>query len=439
VSFVVKMILDAATGPVGCSVVRFRQKVKEVRNMSSRKELSRRDFLKTAGAVGSGSLLAATGTFAQAPGATPEGHVGNPRVPTRAFGKTGFKVSCLSLGGMFDIPSNQLVLKQALNWGVTYWDTADCYSGGKSEAGIGQFFKKTPEARKQVFLVTKSDARDPEGMSKLLSQSLERMNTDSIDLYLLHGVSKIKELNDATKAWAAKAKAEGKIRLFGFSTHSNMEDCLQAAARLGWIDGIMMSYNFRVMHSTAMKAAVDACVRAGIGLTAMKTQGGGSVNAESETELEMAGRFLKQGFTDKQARLKAVWEDPNIASICSQMPNMTILMANVAAALNQTKLSAEDWRLFERYAQETSSCYCAGCSHRCEAAVAGAAPIREVMRCLMYYHSYGEPDRARELYAQLSPNAPQSWAAIDYAPAEQRCPQGLPINRLMRDARDLLA
>jgi uncharacterized protein len=408
--------------------------------MSSRKDLSRRAFFKTAGALGSGSLLAATGAFAQAPAETPSViKTGTPKVPTRPFGKTGVQVSCLSLGGMFDIPSNQLVLKQALNWGVTYWDTADCYSGGKSETGIGMFFKKYPETRKQVFLVTKSDERGPEGMSKLLERSLERMNTATIDLYFVHGISKINELNDATKVWAEKAKAEGKIRFFGFSTHSNMEDCLQAAAKLGWIDGIMMSYNFRIMHSDAMKAAVDACVKAGIGLTAMKTQGGGSVSAASETELQMAGRFLQLGFTDKQARLKAVWEDPNIASICSQMPNITVLMSNVAAALNQTKLSAEDWRLFERYARETSSCYCAGCSDRCETAVAGAAPIRDVMRYLMYYHSYGERDRAREFYAQLPRGTRQGMVDINYALAEARCPQGLPIGRLMREAATLLA
>jgi hypothetical protein len=48
---------------------------------------------------------------------------------------------------------------------------------------------------------------------------------------------------------------------------------------------------------------------------------------------------LKKGFTDAQAKLKAVWENPNIATICSEMPNMTILMSNVAAAYNRTKLS----------------------------------------------------------------------------------------------------
>lgn len=410
--------------------------------MPKEQHLSRRDFLRTAGIVGAGSLLKAGGVLAQGSGA-PGGQGQDLKmvsVPLRPFGKTGVEVSCLSLGGMFDIPSNQLLMKQALKWGVTYWDTADCYEGGKSELGIGQFLGKYPEVRKQLFLVTKSDARDPSGMTRLLQQSLERMKTDVIDLYFVHGISGIKELNQETKAWAEKAKAAGKIRFFGFSTHSNMEECLQAAAKLGWIDGIMMSYNFRLMHSDRMKSAVDACVEAGIGLTAMKTQGGGSVSMESEIELELAGRFLKRGFTDKQARLKAVWENQNIASICSQMPNLTILMANIGAALDRTKLSAEDLELLREYACETASSYCAGCASICESTFAAAPPpIRTVMRGLMYFHHHGEKERARELFADLPEAARKSLVTGNFGAAEECCPQGLPIGRLMKEAASLLA
>lgn len=410
--------------------------------MSKKKCLSRRDFLRTAGMVGAGSLLSAGGMPAQgageAGGKVPD--LGNATVPMRPFGKTGVEVSCLSLGGMFDIPSNQLLMKQALKWGVTYWDTADCYEGGKSELGIGQFLAKNPEVRKQLFLVTKSDARDPGGMTKLLNQSLERMKTDVIDLYFVHGISSIKELNQDTKGWAEKAKAAGKIKFFGFSTHSNMEECLQAAAQLGWIDGIMMTYNFRLMQTDRMRSAIEVCVKAGIGLTAMKTQGGGSVSMESETELKLAGRFMQLGFTDKQAKLKAVWENPNIASICSQMPNLTILMANIAAALDQTRLSGEDLELLRQYACETASSYCAGCASFCESAFAAAPPpIREVMRGLMYFHHYGEKDRARLLFAGLPQAARNSLLTDDFAEAEKNCPQGLPIGRLMKEAFSLLA
>ena len=67
-----------------------------------------------------------------------------------------------------------------------------------------------------------------------------------------------------------------------------------------------------------------ACYRAGVGLTAMKIQGGGPLQSYSESALEMAGRFMQKGSTDHQAKLIAVWEDKRIAGICSQMPNLTI-------------------------------------------------------------------------------------------------------------------
>ena len=406
--------------------------------MDNKKELSRRDFLKVAGLAGPGSIilsatpLGAAGTVEEkAPQAT--------EIPVRPFGKTGDKVSILSLGGMFDIPSNQLLLKQALRWGVTYWDTADCYEGGNSETGIGQFLKKYPESRKKIFLVSKSDRRDPKGLSELLDRSLQRMNINVIDLYFIHGTKSIGELNNETKAWAENAKSRGKIRYFGFSAHSNMEEQMQAASKLGWIDGIMITYNFRLMRTANMKAAVEACSKAGIGLTAMKTQGGGQVSIESEAELEMAGRFLKQGFTDGQAKLKAVWENPEIASICSQMPNMTLLMSNVAAALNQTKLSASDLDLLDRYAAQTCSAYCAGCTDICESQLESRVPVGEIMRYLMYHTSYGDTERAKSFFAQLAPEIRDGLVAVDYSSAEKMCPQKLRIGSLMKRAATILA
>ena len=388
--------------------------------------MSRRSFLKATGTAGLGALMAPVNRLATA-AETPA------RVPTRTFGKTGVEVSILSLGGMFNIASNQVMMKKALDWGVTYWDTADCYQRG-SEKGIGKYFKKYPQDRRRVFLVSKSDARDPDGMTDLLDRSLKRMNTDYIDLYFVHGIYSIDELDASTRAWAQKAKAAGKIRFFGFSTHSNMEECLLEGAKLGWIDGIMMTYNFRLMHTAGMKRAVDACVKAGIGLTAMKTQGGGPVRTDTDTEIEMAGRFLEKGFTDAQAKLMAVWQNPDIASICSQMPNMTILMANVAAALNRTDLSARDTDLLQRYARETHSDYCAGCTQICESAVGKGVPIGDVMRYLMYCRDYGDRDYAVAQFNTIPENIRRRMADLDYSPAEKRCPRKMAIGRLMREA-----
>jgi len=394
---------------------------------------SRRDFLKTAGAAGIGSMLSPVDSLAIISGQLAQ-NTGNELMPKRPFGKTGENVPILGLGGMFDIPSNQLLMKQAVKLGVTYWDTADCYEGGNSEKGIGMFFEKFPEERKKIFLVTKSDARDPDGMTNLLYRSLERMKTSYVDLYFVHGINSINELDNKTKIWAEKAKASKKIRFFGFSTHSNMEECLTGAARLGWIDGIMMTYNFRLMHTDNMKRAFEACQKAGIGLTAMKTQGGGQVKTSSDKDLQLAGRFLKAGYTDKQAKLKAVWENPYIASICSQMPSINILISNTDAAINKTKLSSADKELFNRYAEETMNGYCRGCTRICESAITGAAPVGDLMRCLMYSRNYSDPEIAKELFNKIPVTERERILNLDFSIAEQKCPQKIEIGKLIKEA-----
>jgi hypothetical protein len=344
----------------------------------------------------------------------------------------------LALGGVLNM-SDQLVFRQALKMGVTYWDTADSYGWGKNEKAIGKYFAKFPDDRKKVFLVTKAATSDPQKLNEKLKASLERMNTSYIDLYFIHYVSDVNdELTDEVKAWAEKAKSSGKIRFFGFSAHKNMAGSMLAAAKLGWIDGIMMSYNYRLMDKDEMKRAVDACARAGIGLTAMKTQAAfsayfyASIGSETDAALNMTESFLKKGYTAEQAKLKAVWENPNIASICSAMPNMTILQANVAAALNKTTLSKDDKKRMEQYAQHTAPGYCAGCADICEPEVDCNVPISDILRYSMYHHSYGERGRAQTLFKALPGNIQSDILNADFTNAEKCCPHKLQIGKILR-------
>jgi predicted aldo/keto reductase-like oxidoreductase len=271
-------------------------------------------------------------------------------------------------------------------------------------------------------------------MTEHLNLSLERMRTDHIDLFFVHSIRSISTMDKDMQKWGEKAKAEGKIRFFGFSTHSNMEECLLDAVGLGWIDGIMMTYNYRLMHTDKMRRAVDACANAGIGLTAMKTQGGGSVLTSNPEELKLAGRFVQSGFTEGQARLKAVWENPQIASICSQMPSMALLSQNAAAAVNRARLSAGERELLDRHAQASAAGYCAGCTGICEPALSASVPVGRVMRYLMYCRNYGNRDFARSRFRALPAETRAVMARLDYAAAEARCPQKMPIGRLMREA-----
>lgn len=415
----------------------------------NKKSLSRRNFLKTAGVKTAGiAAMAGMGAIvspvisesapqndnaAQTQGSA-QADQSLEKMPTRTFGKTGVDVSILGLGCMFDVVSNQLMLRQALKWGINYWDTADCYSGGNSEKGMGKFFTRYPETRKEIFLVTKSCARSTEGMTRLLNQSFDRMKTDYIDLYFAHGIRDISEVNDDTRRWAEDAKKAGKIKYFGFSTHSNMEKCMMAASKMEWIDGIMMTYNYRIMHTSAMKDAMQACTEAKIGLTAMKTQGMGQVNSDTETELDLVDRFMKLGYTDKQAKLKIVWENPQIASIASQMPNMTVLASNTAAALNTNRLSGTELSLASQYAMETSCNYCRGCTDICESAIDNKIPVGDIMRCLMYSRQYQDQELARSVFYQIPEKIRQSIIEIDYSGAEKQCPHNMAIASLMRAA-----
>ncbi|HEX7577280.1 MAG TPA: twin-arginine translocation signal domain-containing protein, partial [Verrucomicrobiae bacterium] len=95
--------------------------------------VSRRDFVKALGLMGVGSVVGAGSALAQPAAPADAAPAKTTKVPTRAFGKTGVNVSMLGLGGIFDTISNQLVLKLAVDWGVTYWDTSESYGGGNSE------------------------------------------------------------------------------------------------------------------------------------------------------------------------------------------------------------------------------------------------------------------------------------------------------------------
>ena len=410
--------------------------------MTDKKKIwSRRDFMKIAGAAGVGAVVSPVERLAGA-GTKSESEVSTPQyVPTRPFGKSGVDVSMLSLGGTVNFISNQLLLRQSFKMGVTCWDTSRNYIGGKSEKGIGKYFDKFPEDRKKVFLMTKTSHADPDNMTQHLYDSLQRMKTEYIDLFLIQDVTDVKKkLGKDVQAWAEQAKSRGKIRFFGFSTHKNMENCLEAAAGLGWIDGIMTTYNYRLMHTERMKKAAGACAEAGIGLIAMKTQASvvariwSEIGKETDVALKLNQRFIDRGFTTEQAKLKSVWENPAIASICSHMPNMTLLQANAAAALDKTELTSTDKQLMAQYALETSCGYCTGCAEKCEEAIGHAVPISDIMRYLMYYGSYGDQLEAIRLFNKLPLDTRRRIKQVNYSRAEQCCPQGMPIAQLMRKA-----
>ncbi len=411
-------------------------------------EINRRNFLKTVGAAGLGSAFVGAKTSlaaeeakadANKPGESQQADEAQiTQIPKRKLGRADIEVSCLALGTMFNVIDNQAILRKSLQWGLCYWDTAHNYSNGNSELGIGKFIEKNPEVREKLFLATKaSGAGSPKQIEQRLKTSLERMNTDYIDLYYgVHGCSNPGQLADYLRKWAEDAKKRKLIRYFGFSTHSNMAKCLAAAAKLDWIDAIMTSYNFRLMQDSEMQDAVEACHKAGIAVIAMKTQ---AKQIETDDDKKLTEHFQNKGFTAGQAKLKAVLEDKRITSACVGRDNIAHLTLNIAAALDKTSLAKADNDVFAEYAIQTCDGYCAGCAEICNEALADTPYASEIMRYLMYYNNYGDSEEARRLFAQIPGKIRGKLLSVDYSIAESRCPQRLPIGKLMAEAVKKLA
>jgi len=410
------------------------------------KPMNRREFLKTAAGTGiaaaitSGSVLAAVvdANKPAEPNKPAEKKETYPQVPTRPFGRANIPVPILSFGIMFDMVENQLLLHKSLQWGINYWDTAYGYAGGKSEEGIGLFLAKNPERRKNIFIATKaSGAKDAASRSQCLQTSLQRMNTNYVDLYYgVHVLSEPAELTDELKQWAADAKAKGLIRYFGFSTHKNMADCLLAASKLDWIDGIMTSYNYRLMKDANLVAAIDACSKAGIALIAMKTQ---ALKSDTEDSNSLGNYFIQKGFTEGQAKIKSVLQDSRICSACVTMKSVATITSNVAAVLDKTELSQSDLEFMDSYAKQTCSGYCAGCANLCAAAVPQMPYVSDVLRSLMYHRRYGDTRIAKEVFSEVAGLVNGPISGFDYRPAEKVCPNRIAIGSLMRQAQKLLA
>lgn len=388
---------------------------------------NRRRFLKTAAATGP-ALAAASSVLQAAPAA----------VPTITLGKTGQKVTRLGMGSSWTVEPS--FVQALLASGVRYIDTAKGYENGKSERTIGQVLARTG-LRKEVFLVTKTHApRTIAGdmnvsafFEKDLNGSLERLQTDYVDSYFMHGVtgSQIPFFKNTSVIAAFETlKKSGKIRYCGLSCHDGrLPEIVEAAAACGWIDHIMIQFNYRTMDKDDVKRAVDAASKANIGIVAMKTQAGAGQFAEAKPSAKF-DTFVEKGFKKEQAAIKTVFADERINAVVSEMTNRDMLRENLAATVEA--LTVKETRQLEELKERTANLYCHGCGHLCETAAKGV-PVATVLRYLRYYQVYGKREHARALYQALPAEA-RNLAAADLAAAEAACPYGLPVTQLVQIA-----
>jgi predicted aldo/keto reductase-like oxidoreductase len=393
---------------------------------------SRRDFLKSAAATSGAAVLAAGDSSAWAqPPTSPQ-----PALPTVTLGKTGQKVTLLGQGTSWTLQPG--FLQAAFYSGVRYIDCSENYERGKCERTLGEVLERI-KLRKDVYLVTKCGRKvgGPgafQNYEQHLNDSLERLKTDYVDSYYLHGVGgrEIPLLSDPdVKAAFENLKKSGKIRFCGLSCHdARLPEIVTAAAACGWIDQIMIQYNYRTMGTDAVRRALDAASKANLGLVAMKSQGGAGSFREANAAPKFQ-EFMDKGFKKEQAAIKTVFTDQRIHVVVSEMTNRDMLRENIAAATDHT-LSLRDQKLLEEYRLATAHLYCHGCGHHCEPAAGGVA-VADILRYLRYDEVYGKRRRARELYQALPPEA-RNLVAADLTAAQAACPHGLPVVELIRRA-----
>jgi len=167
-------------------------------------------------------------------------------IPKRTFGKTGEKLTIIGqAGGRFPLISFEeakAVTLRAYDLGINYFDNSIDYWDGKSEEVFGAVL---PPFRKNLFITTKSNLRTRVGAESELNLSLKRMRLDYVDLWQIHMVQELKEVDQifgpggAIEAFEAAKKA-GKCRFIGFTGHHDPEVHLAMLKAYDKFDTILM-------------------------------------------------------------------------------------------------------------------------------------------------------------------------------------------------------
>ena len=398
--------------------------------MADKTQITRRDLFKIG--AGAGALAATGGILAGAVGAQEAAKKieSLPQVPRRILGKTGKSIPILLMGGAMKLdPKFDPKFAECLRFGVNYLDAADCYGGGTCESAVGGFLKNGSVKRDTVWITSKSDKHDPAGLEETLDIGLKRVGTDYFDMYFMHALKDPDSITPEMGEKVAELKKSGKILHFGFSCHDGtVAELLQKAAATPYIDAVMFRYNFRQYGDKELNAAIDACVKAGVGLIAMKTQGSEASFADAWGKFEQEGKWSKH-----QAVLKAVWADERITAAVSHMDTFEKLKQNIAAAVDQYDLGAAEYDALNKYAAATRSMSCDGCDHLCNPAVDAPVKIGTAMRYRMYHEVYGEQENAKRLFAEL-PAAERRLSGIDFRGASAACPNGIDVAAQMQKA-----
>ncbi len=307
--------------------------------MISRREVLRRLAVMTGGL----SLLPWQALAAGADGGetSPGSDALGALLPRRVLGKTGMRVSMLTIGGShIGRPSEadaQAIIEGAIEFGVRTFETAQLYQNGGSEERLGKFL--TPKYREHVQIFTKTMAEDAATARRHLDESLRRLRTDVIDLWQLHDVRSVEQAERRVKGVLdvmLEAKAQGKVRHIGFSGHATWRAHARVLELTDQFETCLMPINVAdPSYESFILNILPKLTERNMGVLAMKTLGGDG----------LMGRRGKPGIIPELLSvadaLRFVWSLP-VHTLVSGIGKVQHLQENVETARTFLPMPAEE-------------------------------------------------------------------------------------------------
>ncbi len=256
------------------------------------------------------------------------------------LGKTGITVPQNGFGAL---PIQRVsqdyavkLLRRAYEGGMTFFDTARAYSN--SEVKVGEAFDGM---RDKIFIATKTGAKTPEVFWEHLAISLENLRTDYVDIYQLHCVDQCYRPGDGTGMYEAllEAKAQGKIRHIGITTHK-----LGVAQEI-IESGLYETLQYPLSYLSTQKEIdlIQACIDADMGFIGMKGLAGGLIN-RSEAAMAFADQF------DNFVPIWGVQKENELEEWLSYMDETPVMNDEIRAFIEKEK-------------KELDGEFCRGCGY----------------------------------------------------------------------------
>lgn len=262
-------------------------------------------------------------------------------------------------------------IRYAIDHGVNYIDTAWPYHMGKSELFLGRAL--ADGYREKIKLATKLPSwiiKSREDMDRILNAQLERLRTDHIDYYLVHGLvgllwDKMEKLE--VLDFLDRAKADGRIVNAGFSFHGTVDDFKRIVDAYPWTF-CQIQYNFLDEKNQAGTQGLEYAASKGLGVIIMEPLRGGKLTNPVPTEVQEIWNEAPVKRTPAEWALRWIWNRPEVTVVLSGMNEESHIEENLKTAAKAYPNSLTDAELqlvtkVEQKYRELMKTACTGCRY----------------------------------------------------------------------------